>query len=194
MDDLPGNASIAARVEPTPHGSRFHFFASCMLISIILGLIGACILIWFPYNRVVVFYQPTSTVIRLSSVHLKEGGFVVIYLDEPPGTLVVGHSAYLPRGYYRNLVLPFEFEPVLPTINFGPDSQVKRSYQMLIRLYQDTGDQVFDASNDRVVRDVFGNPYTRQFRMEYQRHDAPKGIFLLFPKQPFEYVADRLFP
>ncbi len=196
MDVPSGNASAPGASNILRHrdGRIFPFFVTVLTIGMLVGVIVACILIWAPYNRVVVFDQPTSTVVHLTSVRLKKGGFVALYLDEG-GTRIVGHSPYLPPGYYRDIIFPFEYTPILPNVWEVYDwTTAKSSYSLLVRLFADTGDYEFDESKDTPVLNFSGKLYSKHFRMSYGRRSVRvKNSLYLFFSSPLQYVLDVLF-
>lgn len=159
-------------------------------VSAAVGLAAAAFLSWGPYNRAVVQKQPVAQTVRVDSAHLAKSGFVAIYLNEPPGSRVVGVSTYLPAGSYRNILVPYEYAEVLPDW-MQPEDQIKESRLMFVRLFADDGDQVFEETSDKPVKTLFGSLYTRNFAVTYDRQNRAVNAFLADPTQ---FIWDLLIP
>jgi len=152
-------------------------------VGVLFGGVIATVALFLPYNRVVVFDQTRSSVIRMTSVRLKDGGFVALFLEEENGWHLVGRTGYLPRGYYRHLVIWIDLEAVM----------LHKGDHFIVRLYRDNGDWHFDETTDTPIKDAFGNIYTKHFWF------YPSGHFLdsswrRFLGMPLVFLGDLLFP
>lgn len=185
MDSLPQNAS-------SPRVVWIGRYTKAILTGLLVGAVCAVGYVYIPYNRVVVWNQPTSTVVKLSSVHLAKGGFVVIYYAEPSGSFVLGHSSYLPAGYYRSLAIPFLYKYALPDIDHSSAGQLKTGFALEARLFYDTGDRVFEEFKDTPVTDWFGHVYRVPFFMIYNSVFADTRNYIT--AYPFLSVMNVLFP
>lgn len=154
-----------------------------ILIGFCLGGGAAAAAIWLPYDRVVVFDQPPSKVVRVSSVRMRKAGFIVVFLKEPQGWTVVGSSNYMRSGYYRNFVIPIDVSPPLYDLN-NP---------FLIRIYKDNGDLSFDELTDMPVKDLFGKVYSKRFWAIPHAQPVRQGINK-FLDDPLQFFGQILFP
>lgn len=154
-----------------------------LTIGTLIGGILAGIILWFPYNRVVVFDQPMSQSIRISSLRITHGGFVAVYVKYQGGWTLTGESYYLPAGYYRDVVVTVN--PV-PLIDQFPTEYV-------VRLYRDTGNSLFDPLTDIPVNDVFGRLYSKRFFLYF---DKARKYFIrnMIANNPVQFIIDTLFP
>lgn len=164
-----------------------------MFVAVLFGLVGAALFIWIPYTRVVVFDQPVSSVVHISSARLQKGGFIVVYFDGTKGSSVVGHTAYLSAGYYRDIDVPIASKVVIPPIKDVPIQYVQKNPSLFVRIFVDDGDMQFDELADTGAKDLFGKVYSKHFWMTY---DIPSYVELLrsYAYFPVEFIADRLVP
>ncbi|MBI3385812.1 hypothetical protein HY031_01875 [Candidatus Gottesmanbacteria bacterium] len=119
--DLPASNSSPVQPPSTAHvqpkaGEGWIFstlrrIGILVLIGILFGGVIAGLAMWFPYNRIVVYDQPMSPNIKVRSVRMAQGGFIVIFLNEGAGWQMVGNTSYLPPGYYRNIVVLIDRAP-----------------------------------------------------------------------------------
>lgn len=134
----------------------------CMVVSGLVYLVAHTM----SYNRIVVFNQLTSSSVRLASVHIKDPGFVVIFMQTEGGWAPVGMSWYLPAGHYTNMVIDIGLhQEIYPEFkdkhigNFVPRNFVARLYKDGGKLY--TYD---DDSSDVPVKDASGSKvYQKRF-------------------------------
>ncbi len=156
---------------------------NAIFIGVLLAAMTAIALIWLPYDRIVVFDQPWATTVRMSSIHLKQGGFAVLYLQEPEGWRQVGQTFYLPPGYYQNVVVGIDIDVLLQ----------HTASHFIARLYEDTGDYVFQETVDVPVKDVFGNVYTKHFWFDHGPNVIRRALGRM-TFQPVPLLIDTLFP
>ncbi len=191
MDVSTGNASRARLgMRMFPLKTPKYITAAIVLLC---SVVGAILVVWLPYDRVVVFTQPIGTVVRISSVRLHKAGFVAVYYDGPMGSRVIGHSAYLPPGYYRNMTIPIAYTLVLPPIATLPMSYILKNTPMFVRLYWDNGDKMFDEFTDTGVKNVFGKVYTKHFWLVYETNPIVDAL-RSFAYYPEYFFTDRILP
>ncbi len=152
-------------------------------IGAFVGCLIAVAVVWAPYDRVVVYDQPMSQSVRLSSVRLQRGGFVELQVKRGGGWSRTGESYYLPAGYYRNLVITVDPAPQV-------EDQVRTEY--IVRLYRDSGDHLFDAAQDPPVKDILGRIYSKRFAMHYA-HQRYWIIERMFLDHPIRFIVEALF-
>ena len=164
-----------------------------VLSALVCGLVAAACVIWLPYDRVVVPTQPVSTVVHISSLRLHKAGFAVVYFDGPKGSWAVGHSVYLPPGYYRDMNIPIEYTTIMPPIRELPMPYILKNTPLFVRLFWDNGDRSFDEFGDAQVKDLWGKVYTKHFWMVYETSWLTDLLrsFLYYPES---FFTDRLFP
>ena len=196
MDSLPVVTSIAqdparstvaansARTQPVHTGMRsFKRVLSVLLLGIGAGVLISLGVLYLPYDRIVVRGQPMSPVMSISSVHLRDGGFVTLYLNTDEGWELVGHSGYLRSGYHRNIRIPIDVTHVLQY----------RGSSFNARLYRDTGNQWLSEQDDMPVNNIYGSVYQKRFWFRYPDHLLEQAWGELLD-HPFSFIVDHLIP
>lgn len=180
MDSLPSSASTTP-----PRG--MHGLSMVMkgaISGFVLGGIAAAASMWIPINRIVVFNQPYSTYMHISSVRISRPGFLVLYVDKGGG-LASETPMYLPAGYWRNIAVPIDTEDIT--------LRAPKPILFVARLFVDDGDMMFDEKKDVPVKDVFRRLLSKHFWMEYSARPfvrISKELLL----RPIEYGLDVMFP
>lgn len=193
MDLLIGNAS---RMTPTPdvrHAGIRVTMILAIAVSLFLGIAGAVLVIWVPYNRIVIFDQPVGTVVHISSVRLQKGGFVAVYVDGLKGSSVIGHTSYLPAGYYRDVDVSILPDAIIPPVRDIPMEYVQKNPSLFARIFVDNGDMMFDDRTDTAVNDVFGKTYSKHFWMVYMISPFVEAM-RSYAFYPMGFLTDHLVP
>ncbi len=194
--DLPASNSSPVQPPSTAHvqpkaGEGWIFstlrrIGILALIGILFGGVIAGLAMWFPYNRIVVYDQPMSPNIKIRSVRMTQGGFIVIFLNEGAGWQMVGNTSYLPPGYYRNIVVPIDRAPIL-------DLQDKARH-LIARIYKDNGNKDFEEEQDVPVKGFLGHPYTKHFWFIRLGVSPARQLRLSLLDRPVTLLFDLLFP
>lgn len=189
----PNQPATASHASPVSDGDgvshafvfRLRFILAFCIGGIVLGIVGAAWSMWIPSNRIVVFKQPYGNFAVLSSIRIARPGFIVLNFKDIGGWRVE-QPYYLDSGYYRDLLVPVDFDIIrdLPPQNL----------LFVVRMYVDDGDGVFDAQKDMPVRNVFGRILSQDFYMlnapkEYEKY-GPVDVEI----NPFGYIYDSMFP
>lgn len=163
-------------------------------MGIVLGGVILYLVHSLPYNRIVVFNQPTSTAVLITSVRLQKPGFVVISMLGDGGWVDVGSSLYLRPGYYRNIIVDIgyilEFNGVTKDKNDG--NFVSRSFVARLAEYKGKTYE-YDPRVDTIVTTKGGAIYQKRFWWE--SHGSTIRHFLVrLQDNPFEFLWDILLP
>lgn len=148
-----------------------------------IGIVLSVAVVFLPYNRIVIFNQPQSPVLKVVSAHLRDGGFIVVYLRTEEGLLISGESSYFPPGYYRNIVVPLNFSHVYGELG----------REFIVRMYRDTGNTHFSSADDDPVKDVFGEIYQKRIWFRYPDGNW-KQLWLVFWDHPVSFLLDVMIP
>lgn|GEM_PF-764406 len=196
MDSLPVVTSIAqdparstvaensVRTQPVHTGMRsFKRVLSVLLLGIGIGALVSLGILYLPYDRIVVRGQPMSLVMSISSVHLRDGGFVTLYLNTDAGWELVGNSGYLRSGYHRNVRIPIDGTYVVQY----------RGRSFNARLYRDTGNQKLSEQDDIPVNDIYGSVYQKRFWFRYPDYPLQQA-WREFLDSPASFIIDHLIP
>ncbi len=154
-----------------------------VLFGLVFGGVLTVAVLILPYNRIVVWPQPPSPNILISSVRLMDAGFIAIYLQEEMGLSLIGVSGYLLPGYRTRLVVPIDLDAI-----YG-----KGGRQFAVRLFNDTGDTLFSQQDDTEVRNAFGSIYQKKFSFLYPRGKVYQWLLVVLDS-PFSVLADVLIP
>lgn len=196
MDPLPVVTSIAqdpagstvaenpVRIQPVRTGIRsLKRILLVLFLGIGIGVLASLCVLYLPYDRIVVRGQPMSPVMSISSAHLRDGGFVVLYLNTDAGWELVGHSGYLRSGYHRNIRIPIDITYVVQY----------RGRSFNARLYRDTGNQWLSEQDDIPVNNMYGSVYQKRFWFLYPGNSVKQAWGELLDS-PASFIVDQLIP
>jgi hypothetical protein len=188
MDSVQPNAS-AVGGSPPPAGANIRgrwirLGISVLGTGLIVGVAAAVVSVWIPSNRIIVFNQTYGEYIKVASVRIARAGFIGLYVEESGGSRLVG-SLYLPRGYYRNLALPIDTDYIIQS----PETPIT----YVVRLFYDTGTGVLDDQKDIPVKNIFGQPVSESFWMEYAARPVNETLGEILG-HPLDYITKKLLP
>lgn len=136
-----------------------------------------------PYNRVVLLPQIRGSYINITSIHLKDPGYVAVYLQVESGLLFVGRSDFLEPGYYNNVSVFIDPGPI----------QEDQGRLLVARMFVDNWDKIFDEAQDTIVRDKFGRVYQKKAPFIH-----PRKLLMEWYKytlnDPLTVIGDVLIP
>lgn len=156
---------------------------SYVFAGIGVGVIMSFLVLYLPYDRVVVMGQSEGSVVRVSSLHLAQNGFLLLYLRTDEGWRVVGDSGYLSSGYYRDITIPIDLQPILE----------KQGRMFVAEIYHDTGDRNLSIEDDIPVKDMFGRTYHKRFWFLYPENTF-KQLWVNFLNHPLSFIVDAVIP
>lgn len=198
MEGSLPNTSVPVVQHTRANNFLDHFFriSTIVFVSFLLGFIGHMIARKASYNRIVVFNQPAGTSVHLSSVRMKEAGFVVIFMQGDGGWSPVGVSWYLPAGYYTDMIIDIGLHQDMYPEDKDNDlgNFVPRNF--VAQIYKDKGrPMVFDDdSSDERVLDAFGSGvYQKRFWFR-PAGSTIRSFFSQLWDNPLGFGFDALFP
>ena len=179
-----------------------HFFGELYKIVIYTTLIGVCfggmiaILVYIlPYDRLVVFNQPSSTTVKLTSVKLSEPGFVIIYMQKTGGWEEVGWTWFNKAGYYRNVVIDIGYQQsiVLLHKDNAPGNFESNAFVARIERPINTDVAIDEKTIKEPVLDRRGHIYQKRFWWQAYGHPV-KHFFRRLQDDPLGYLWDLIWP
>ena len=151
--------------------------------ALIAGTALSLYVIYGRYDRVVVAHQWTGPTVRISSIRFTEPGFVVLYERGKVGLEFAGATVYLKPGYYRNIVVPINFDFIVDRIGA----------EFIARVYRDNGDTILSESDDTPLTDQNGKLYEKRFT--FWHPENPVGeIYMELQDRPWQTITDAVFP
>lgn len=179
-------------------GIALRIVAGWIAMGVVLaGCFGGIVLLYTlygRYDRLVVYNQPASTTVRVTSAKLQRPSFVVIYLQKEGGWEAVGWSWLLQPGYYQDLVIDIGYQSELDflTKDNTPGNIEHRNFVARIFEYKGTT-QIFDEQIDTPIRDRSGRIYQKRFW--WISHGQPLRHFLRrLEDDPITYLWDVMWP
>lgn len=166
-----------------------------LVLSVLFGGIAAAAVYFLPYNRVVVFNQPTSTTVKITSVKLAEPAFVSVYMQKEGGWEEVGWARFARPGYYRNVVIDIGQQQNIDVLHKDNTLGNIEHRAFVVRIEKPTNT---DAAVDEVfvrepIRDRRGNVYQKNFWWEAS--GSPVRHFLRrLEDKPLVFLWDVLWP
>lgn len=196
MEELLPNTSA-----PSAFFRAFHVItrllqhsAGIFILSVFLGGLVMLYVLQAPFDRLVVYNQPASTTVKITSAKLSKPGFVVVYMQGNGGWEAVGWSWLLEPGLYQNLAIDIGVHTGIEPVDKDnvQGNFVMRSFVVRILEYKGNT-RMFDEQVDTPVRDRSGNVYQKRFWWARYGH-AVRQFFVRLEDAPLVYLWDVLWP
>lgn len=145
--------STSFESQKRPASSFWPNFLTIVVSASLVGFIAAGLYLYLPWPHVVVFDQALAPNVSVWLLRLVKGGYGVIFQKTQGGWQVVGTTPYLPAGVYRNVVIQLNYNMVTSVTHAD----------MMVSLYEDTGDREFEEVLDIPVKNFWGSPVSTKF-------------------------------
>lgn len=165
------------------------------LMGVFFGGMIAILVHVLPYDRLVVFNQPSSPTVKLTSVKLSEPGFVVIYMQKSGGWKEVGWARFAKAGYYRNVVIDIGYQQEIVPLHKDntPGNYEPRAFVARIEKPINADTAVDEIFIKEPILDSRGHIYQKRFWWEAHGHPV-KHFILRLQDDPLGYLWDLIWP
>jgi len=166
-----------------------------VLMGIFFGGALAAVAHISPYNRLVVFNQPTGTTVKLTSVKLSEPGLVTIYMQKSGGWEDVGWVRFDKPGYYRDVVVDIGYQQEIESLHKDNSSgnYEPRAFVARMERFTNADTAIDDVFVKEPVLDRRGQLYQKRFWWEEHGHPV-KQFFIRLQDDPLGYLWDVIWP
>lgn len=109
-------------------------------------------------NSIRVSSQPITDPLTVASVNMPSYGFVQVVQLQSDGNILsnIGASSFLDKGRHQNVKVNL--------FNKSDEKNIEENQTIEVRLVADTtGERVFDAEYDKLMRSIFGFLYQAKF-------------------------------
>ncbi|MBI5019570.1 hypothetical protein HZB58_04850 [Candidatus Gottesmanbacteria bacterium] len=177
------------------NGEVYSTIIYTLLLGVLFGGVIAAAVYFLPYNRLVVFNQPTATTVKITSVKLSEPAFVSIYMQKQGGWEEVGWARFAKPGYYRDVVIDIGQQQEIDSVH--KDNTIgnieHRAFVARIERPINADTAINENFIREPIRDRRGNIYQKKFWWVIRGSNV-KQFFRRLQDKPLTFLWDILWP
>lgn len=194
-DQLITSALPQKTIQTGSFGGLFRVIIFTVILSLFLGGLIAVSVCFIPYDRVVVFNQPSGTTAKIASVKISEFSFVVIYMQNEGGWEEVGRMQFAKPGYYRDIVIDIGYQQQIEILDKDNTPGNVQHRAFVVRIERPRAEIRKDGEFwvREPIRDKFGRVYQKNFWWVAHGHPV-RQFFHRLQDKPIVFLWDVLWP